>query len=46
VSSLEVFGPVVCVYDDLDDAIAFANSLPVPFQAAVFTQNLDTAMRV
>jgi len=48
VSSLEVFGPVVCVYgyDDLDDAIAIANSLPVSFQGAVFTQNLDTAMRV
>ncbi len=48
VSSLEVFGPVVCVYgyDDLDDAIAIANSLPVSFQGAVFTQSLDTAMRV
>ncbi|HHQ14772.1 MAG TPA: aldehyde dehydrogenase family protein [Chromatiales bacterium] len=48
VSRMEVFGPVVCVYgyDDLDDAIAQANSLPVAFQGAVFTGNLDLAMRV
>ncbi len=43
----EVFGPVVCVstYDELDEAIARANSLPYAFQAAVFTRNLDTALR-
>ncbi len=43
----EVFGPVVCVvpYDDLDEAIAQANSLPFAFQAAVFTRDLDTALR-
>ena len=48
VSSLEIFGPVVCVYeyDDLDRALAQANSLPFSFQAAVFTSNLDTAMNV
>ncbi len=48
VSRLEVFGPVVCVYgyDDLDEAIAQANSLPVAFQGAVFTANLDLALRV
>ncbi len=47
VSNSEVFGPVVCVYPftELDDAIARANSLPVSFQSAVFTQNLETAMR-
>ena len=47
VSTLEVFGPVVCVYscDDLNDAIARANSLEVAFQAAVFTKNLDVAMQ-
>lgn len=47
VSMLEVFGPVVCVYssDSIDDAIARANSLPVAFQAAVFTRSIDTAMR-
>lgn len=46
VSTQEIFGPVVCVYsyDDIDAAIAQANSLPVSFQAAVFTRNLDTAM--
>ncbi len=45
-SQLEVFGPVVCVYsyDEIDTAIAQANSLDVAFQAAVFTENIDTAM--
>ncbi|MBT8422015.1 MAG: aldehyde dehydrogenase family protein [Gammaproteobacteria bacterium] len=48
VSTDEIFGPVVCVYsyDDMDDAIAQANSLPVSFQAAVFTGSLDIAMDV
>jgi acyl-CoA reductase-like NAD-dependent aldehyde dehydrogenase len=48
VSTSEIFGPVVCVYpyDDLDDAIATANSLPVAFQAAVFSRNIDIALRV
>jgi acyl-CoA reductase-like NAD-dependent aldehyde dehydrogenase len=48
VSTLEIFGPVVCVYpyDDLDDAIVAANSLPVAFQAAVFSRNIDIAVRV
>jgi acyl-CoA reductase-like NAD-dependent aldehyde dehydrogenase len=43
----EVFGPVVCVasFDHLDDAIARANALAYAFQAAVFTRDLDTAMR-
>ena len=43
----EVFGPVVCVVpcDGLDQAIARANSLPYAFQAAVFTRDLDTALR-
>jgi len=46
VSQMEIFGPVICVYsyDNMDDALAQANSLPVAFQAAVFTQNLDTAL--
>ncbi|MDM0110201.1 aldehyde dehydrogenase family protein [Variovorax sp. J22R24] len=46
VSTEEVFGPVICVYayDDLDEAIARANALPVAFQAAVFTRSLSTAM--
>ncbi|MCP3904942.1 MAG: aldehyde dehydrogenase family protein [Planctomycetes bacterium] len=43
----EVFGPVVCVtpYDDVDAAIAQANSLPFSFQASVFTNDLDLAVR-
>jgi len=46
VSQQEIFGPVVCVYsyEELDAAIARANDLPVAFQAAVFTNDLDTAM--
>jgi len=48
VSTMEIFGPVICVYsyDDIDDAIEKANSLPVSFQAAVMTKDIDTAMRV
>jgi len=47
VSKNEIFGPVILVYsyDDMDEAIAKANSLAVAFQAAVFTKNLDKAMR-
>lgn len=47
VSTQEIFGPVVCVYgyDDVDQAIAQANSLPYAFQAAVLTQNLDFGLR-
>ena len=46
VSKMEIFGPVICVYscDDMDKAIATANSLKVSFQASVFTKNIDTAM--
>jgi acyl-CoA reductase-like NAD-dependent aldehyde dehydrogenase len=48
VSTEEIFGPVVCVYpyDDLDEAIERANGLPVAFQGAVFTSDLETALRV
>ncbi len=47
VSQLEVFGPVICVYSysDIDQAIAQANSIPYAFQAAVFTRDIDTALR-
>jgi hypothetical protein len=47
VSREEVFGPVVCVYayDDIAEAFARANALPYSFQAAVFTQDIDQAMR-
>lgn len=46
VSTLEIFGPVVCVYSytDRDKAIEIANSLTVHFQASVFTKNLDNAL--
>jgi len=45
-SSHEVFGPVVCVYpyDDLNQAINQANSLPTAFQAAVFGKDIDRVM--
>ena len=47
ISQKEIFGPVVCVYSykTLDEAIARANQLDVSFQAAVFTKNLDTALK-
>ncbi|WP_062269099.1 aldehyde dehydrogenase family protein [Endozoicomonas arenosclerae] len=47
VSQNEIFGPVVCVYDftDMDEAIERANSLPLAFQAAVFSRNQDTIFR-
>ncbi|MEM6908292.1 MAG: aldehyde dehydrogenase family protein [Pseudomonadota bacterium] len=46
ISQNEVFGPVVCLYsyDDIDTAIAQANSLDVSFQAAIFTSDLNAAM--
>ena len=46
ISQNEVFGPVICVYEyeDIDEAIAQANSLDVAFQAAVFSKNIDTCM--
>lgn len=48
VSRLEIFGPVVCVYgyEDIDEAVAMANDLPVAFQGAVFTKSFNTALRV
>src|SRR5690606_33914998 len=47
ISTQEVFGPVVAVYRhaDLDEAVARANSLPTAFQASVFAQDIDVAMR-
>ncbi len=42
----EIFGPVMAVYSykSRDEAIRLANSLPLAFQASVFTKNLDTAL--
>lgn len=47
ISTLEVFGPVVAVYRyrDLDDAIRRANALPTAFQASIFAQDIDVALR-
>ncbi|TXH31912.1 MAG: aldehyde dehydrogenase family protein [Rhodospirillaceae bacterium] len=47
VSSLEVFGPVTCIYgySDLDDAIARANSLDTAFQSAIFARDIDVALK-
>ena len=46
VSTLEIFGPVVCIYsyNDREKAITIANSLDVHFQASVFTKNIDVAL--
>ena len=46
VSTLEIFGPVVCLYSysDREEAINIANNLDVHFQASVFTKDLDIAL--
>lgn len=46
VSTMEIFGPVVCLYSysDRDEAIKKANSLEYAFQASVFTKNIDIAL--
>ena len=38
---------MTCVYryPDLDEAIATANALPVAFQASIFAQDIDVALR-
>lgn len=43
----EVFGPVVSIieYDELDDALAQANDTRYGLQAAIFTAELDAALR-
>ena len=48
ISTSEVFGPVTCVYgfDQIEDAISQANSLPVAFQASIFSQDIDQAFHV
>lgn len=47
ISTQEVFGPIVAVYRyvDIDEAIRQANSLPTAFQASIFAQDIDVAMR-
>ncbi len=46
VSTEEVFGPVVCLYEyeNYQEAIDRANSLPFSFQASIFTGSLNTAL--
>ena len=48
VSREEIFGPVVCVYgyNRVEEAIHQANALPVAFQAAVFSQDIDRATAI
>lgn len=47
VSRDEVFGPVVCVYDadDLDAAIHRANQTRYAFQASIFTNRVNNALK-
>jgi lactaldehyde dehydrogenase len=44
----ETFGPVVPLveFDTVDEAVALANDSPYGLQAAVFTRDINTAMRV
>lgn len=46
VSTMEIFGPVVCLYSysDRSEAIKKANSLDYAFQSSVFTKNIDVAL--
>ena len=43
----EVFGPVVCIdrYDGLEEGIRLANGTRYGLQSAIFTRDLDAAMR-
>lgn len=45
VSTMEIFGPLICLYDytALEEAISIANSLDFAFQAAVYTRDLQVA---
>ena len=47
VSTKEIFGPVICIYSysTLNEAISRANALEFSFQAAIFTQNIDNALK-
>ncbi|NIP31511.1 MAG: aldehyde dehydrogenase family protein [Candidatus Dadabacteria bacterium] len=45
-SKAEIFGPVIAVYtyNKREEAISKANSLPLSFQASIFTKNIDTVL--
>ena len=47
VSTDEIFGPVICIYEssNLEQAIEHANSLPFAFQAAVFSNDFTEIMK-
>ena len=47
ISEQEIFGPAICVYsyDEVDEAIELANSLPYSFQASILSRNLDFILR-
>jgi acyl-CoA reductase-like NAD-dependent aldehyde dehydrogenase len=47
VSTQEIFGPIICVYpyDEMDSAIERSNKLPYAFHAAIFSRDIDKAMR-
>jgi len=46
VSTKEIFGPVVCIYSYKDrlEAINQANSLPLSFQASIYSKDMDVIM--
>ena len=46
ISQNEVFGPVVCVheYEEIENAIKNANSVNVSFQAAIFTNKINSIL--
>jgi acyl-CoA reductase-like NAD-dependent aldehyde dehydrogenase len=48
VSNAEIFGPVTCLYgfDDVDRAVSVANSIPLAFQSAIYTRDLDRALHL
>lgn len=48
VSTMEIFGPAICVYgyDTIENAVDTANGLPFAFQASVFTNKLDFATQM
>ena len=47
VSQCEIFGPVINIYSykDRNEAIKFANDVPFSFQAAVFTNDINAALK-
>lgn len=46
VSKREIFGPVICLYgyEQIDEAIRWANSVPYAFQAAIMSNDINAVM--